>query len=688
MPTLQTPAFLDDLERAARARQQMASQLEAIALLLQQSELSHDSSGQMGLEREIDDLHCASRNLEQGVFRLLVLGDMKRGKSTLLNALLGENLLPSDVNPCTALLTILRYGPEKKVTVHFNDNRPPQTIDFQAFKQQYTINPEEAKRLEQQQELAFPEVSHAVVEYPLPLLERRIEIVDSPGLNDTEARNELSLGFLGNCHAVLFVLRASQPCTLSERRYLENYVKGRGLSVFFLINAWDQVRESLIDPEDSAELAEAETRLRQVFRANLAEYCQVDGFDLYPERVFELSAIQALRRRIKDTDADLEGTGFPSFLAALNTFLTQERAIAELRQGRTLARQARQQIHEAVQRRLPLLEQDALELKTRIASVEPEFKRLGELRDDFRGEIRQMRDRYARSIADSFRRYILQLELTFEQDFFRYQPADLGLLDILNRGRQEEFTRALERAFQQYMKDKFFTWSASAERELGEAFSQLARSAERYGASYREVTQQINEKLTGHEFSSARLYADDNNGPGWAKWAMGLFSVVTGNWAGAALALAGFNFESLMFNVFTAAGVSIVTAAVFGIALGPIAFALVSLGIGAMQADQARKKLTEALKKELVKYFPTLAQEQWQSVYTTVQESFNTYEQEVTARIDDDIKARQAELDGLLRQKESYEVNQKVEADRLRSLEARVDDACEGVERVYRQILV
>ncbi|MEM9905319.1 MAG: dynamin family protein, partial [Cyanobacteria bacterium P01_D01_bin.44] len=251
MPTLQTTDFLSDLDRVAKVRHQMADTLSELAGLLTDTETeSAQKSGELGLEQTIEDIETASSNLRQGVFRLLVLGDMKRGKSTFLNALIGENLLPSDVNPCTALLTVLRYGPEKRVTVHFVDNRPPETVDFKAFKQRYTIDPAEAKQLESNQELAFPEVSHAVVEYPLPLLEKGVEIVDSPGLNDTEARNELSLGYITNCHAILFVLRATQPCTLAERRYLENYIKGRGLSVFFLINAWDQVKESLIDPDD------------------------------------------------------------------------------------------------------------------------------------------------------------------------------------------------------------------------------------------------------------------------------------------------------------------------------------------------------------------------------------------------------------------------------------------------------
>src|SRR4028118_134572 len=400
---VETSNFLNDLERVAAVRREIADSLSNIATAINQSELAAAAaSGKLGLESDSADINLASNNLRQGVFRLLVLGDMKRGKSTFLNALIGENLLPSDVNPCTALLTVLRYGALKKVTVYFKDGQSPEQIDFKEFKRKYTIDPTEAKHLEQEKKQAFPNVDYAVVEYPLPLLEKGIEIVDLPGLNDTEARNELSLGYINNCHAILFVLRASQPCTLGERRYLENYIKGRGLSVFFLINAWDQVRESLIDPDDTEELEEAEGKLRRVFKSNLADYCQVDGHDVYEERVFEISAIKALRKRLKDSSASLEGTGFPEFMAALNTFLTRERAIAELRQARTLARQAYTRTREAVERRVPLLEQDVNQLKQKISSVEPEFNKLANIRNQFQQEIHSTRDTQARAIADSF----------------------------------------------------------------------------------------------------------------------------------------------------------------------------------------------------------------------------------------------------------------------------------------------
>ncbi|MBX9252584.1 dynamin family protein [Desmonostoc muscorum CCALA 125] len=683
-----TDRFIQDLERVAQVRSEISVCLSKLAEIINKAELAGDSSsGKLSLERDIEDITAASKNLRKGVFRLLVLGDMKRGKSTFLNALIGENLLPSDVNPCTAVLTVLRYGQEKKVTIHFNDGKSPQELDFQNFKYKYTIDPAEAKKLEQDKKQAFPDVDYAVVEYPLTLLEKGIEIVDSPGLNDTEARNELSLSYVNNCHAILFVMRASQPCTLGERRYLENYIKGRGLTVFFLVNAWDQLRESLIDPDDVEELKASEDRLRQVFKANLAEYCYVDGQNIYDERVFELSSIQALRRRLKNPQADLEGTGFPGFMGALNTFLTGERAIAELRQIRTLARQAVNHILEAVARRVPLLDQDVNELKKRIDSVEPEFNKLTVIRDQFQKEILNTRDTQARTISESFRSYVLNLGNTFENDFLRYQP-ELNLFDFLSSGKREAFNAALQKAFEQYIADKSAAWTLTAEKDINAAFRQLSRSAAQYGASYSQVTDQITEKITGQNIKiNANTTSEDDKSPAWAKWAMGLLSLSEGNLAGVALAGSGFDWKNILLNYFTVIGIGGIITAVTGVFLGPIGFALLGLGVGFLQADQARKELVKTAKKELVKHLPQVAHEQSQVVYNAVKECFDAYEREVSKRINDDIVSRKSELDNLVNQKETREINRESEFKRLKALQEDVIAQLQKIEAAYSNFL-
>jgi GTPase SAR1 family protein len=686
--TLETGSFLNDLDRVARTRQEIANHFNRMVETITQAEFEGDkASGKLGLDKDSEDISIASQNLQQGVFRLLVLGDLKRGKSTFLNALIGENLLPSDVNPCTALLTVLRYGVSKNVTVYFKDGTEPEQLDFKSFKQQYTIDPSEAKRLEQENKLAFPNIDYAVVEYPLPLLEKGIEIVDSPGLNDTEARNELSLSYINNCHAIFFMFRAVQPCTLEERRYLENYIKGRGLSVFFIINAWDEIRKGLINPDDSEELAEAEEKLRQVFQTNLAEYCQVDGHDSYDERVFEISSLEALRQRIKNPEASLEGTGFVQLMGALNTFLTQERAVAQLRQARSLARQTYNHVHEALARRIPLLEHDVDELKQRISSVEPEFDKLNEIRDRFQDEIRTVRDSKAGAIADSFRTYILNLGNTFESDFLRYQP-DIGFLDFLQKGKREEFNAAFKQAFEQYLNDKIFAWELTAEQQMQEAFLQLSKSAANYGAVYSQVAESMTEKLIGQKVYTGQTIEFEDNSPGWASWAMGFFSLALGNVAGVALAGAGFDWKNILLNSLAVIGIwSFLSIFSMSLVVAPVGILLLGLGIGAMQAEQARKELIQATKKEFVKHLPQIAQKQGEPIHQAVKECFDAYEREVAKRINDDIKSRKSELDNLLNQKESYEINFETELNRLRKLETDVLSECQSIETAYEHLL-
>ena len=76
-------------------------------------------------------------------------------------------------------------------------------------------------------------------------------------------------------------------------RYLNNYIKDRGLDVFFLINGWDEIASSLIDPNDAEALNAAEARSRSYFQSKLTEYL-IDG-DNYDQRVLEISALETLR---------------------------------------------------------------------------------------------------------------------------------------------------------------------------------------------------------------------------------------------------------------------------------------------------------------------------------------------------------------------------------------------------------
>jgi len=348
--TRQTSSNLINIVDESSIREEFAGYLSQMAKTLTKSEAEGEQySGRLGFERDIANLNQVSEDLRQGVFRILVFGDWKRGKTNLLNALIGEPVLPTGINPCTAVITIVRYGNNKQVTIHFNDGKPSESIDFQTFNQPFTVPPD-------YEEIAFPDIERVVIEYPLEILKNGIEFITFPGLRETEASLDLRLNYINNCHAILFVLSAKSQFTMYEHRFLDNYLKDKGLTIFFPINYWNCIHESLLDPDDKQEVAEAETKVRQHFKTNLLPYCQVNGKNLYNQRVFELNALAAFQARRQQTC--LKGTGFEKFISALNEFVTEQtnkRLKKEILTAKKVARKIYQAVHEAATQRSYLL---------------------------------------------------------------------------------------------------------------------------------------------------------------------------------------------------------------------------------------------------------------------------------------------------------------------------------------------
>ncbi|ESA38564.1 dynamin family protein [Leptolyngbya sp. Heron Island J] len=660
-------SLLSHLSQIACLRQNMATQLDTIADTLRSLQVNFD------LTQPLADLSAASQSLRQGVFRLMVLGDMKRGKSTFLNALLGESLLPSDVNPCTALLTVLRYGTTPQVTVYFTDERPSEQLDMDTFTQRYTIDPGELRQAENK--AAFAHVSHAVIHYPLPLLQNGVEIVDSPGLNDTEARNQLSLGYIQNCHAILFMLRATQPCTLAERRYLNNYLQNKGLSLFFLLNAWDQIKESLLDPDDPDELAQAEKRLHTVFYNSLKDYC-----DHYEQRVFPISALDVLRQRLKSPNVPIQDPGFARLLTTLDQFLTQERARAEFQPVVALSHRTLRDLTEKVQLRQTLWQQNVAELKQTILQLAPVFEQLVMIRDDFQTEIRQSCDRNATTTTTAFKDFILNLETTFEQDFAPYQP-DLSLLDLVSPAGRQQFNQSLETAFQRYLNDQLLRWSRSLEPVLRNAFQTLSQRAAHYGTSYNQITQKILTTLSGQ---SVELPLD-NAQPSWAAWAINALKQPAET-PEVQTVLASLNLQSILINVVAAIGASLLASSLISTMAGPITLGIASLGIGALQMDQIRRALVQAARQELSAHLPRIAAEQQQPIYTAMVQYFRDYEQAVISRLDADITARKADLETLLAQKQEQEHQGQCELEQLQIGLTQLQQADQAIQQLYSQV--
>lgn len=184
--------------------------------------------------RQLGDLR---ERLVRGRFHLAVLGQFKRGKSTLLNALLGDAVLPTAVVPLTAIPTFLRPGSRLEARVEFQDNREAEVFsgknveDLHAFLARFVTEEGNPKN-----KLGVLQVE---VVHPASILAKGVVLIDTPGIGSTFRHNtEATLNFLPQCDAALFLVSADPPVTEVEVAFLKQ-VRKKVPRLFFILNKVD-----------------------------------------------------------------------------------------------------------------------------------------------------------------------------------------------------------------------------------------------------------------------------------------------------------------------------------------------------------------------------------------------------------------------------------------------------------------
>ena len=142
-----------------------------------------------------------------------VIGEFKRGKTTLINALLEADLLPTGVLPVTAVPALVRFGMRPRATLRLLDGSEV-AIDIGGLDGYLTERENPANR---------KGVREAIIEYPAPLLESGLILVDTPGTGSVHLHNtQIAVDFLPRVDVALFVLSVDAPLSDSEARLLED----------------------------------------------------------------------------------------------------------------------------------------------------------------------------------------------------------------------------------------------------------------------------------------------------------------------------------------------------------------------------------------------------------------------------------------------------------------------------------
>jgi GTPase SAR1 family protein len=237
--------------------------------------------------------------VSNNVFNLVILGQFKRGKTTLINALLGAEILPTGVVPLTSIPTIIQYGKAFRTKVLFEDGRVKE-IRHENLHLYVTEkgNPKNEKQ-----------VSEVIITYPSEYLKDGVRLIDTPGVGSVYQHNtDVAYMYLPKSDAAVFMLSVDQPVSQSEIEFLRD-VREYSDRIFFLLNKIDYVRNS-DDLDESINFT----------KATLKECMDSDI------RLFPASARLGLDGKLSGSRETIEESALSPFEDALNRFLMEEKA--------------------------------------------------------------------------------------------------------------------------------------------------------------------------------------------------------------------------------------------------------------------------------------------------------------------------------------------------------------------------
>jgi GTP-binding protein EngB required for normal cell division len=395
--------------------------------------------------------------------QIAVLGQFKRGKSTFLNALLGQPILPTGVVPITAIPTLLRWASGYAIEVGYSDGRMPERL---ASAEPARIRAElfrlvtEAGNPKNRERVARVEVF-----LPSPILEHGIVLIDTPGIGSTLRHNtDAALEVLPQCDAAFFVLSADPPVTAAELDYLAA-VRPQVARLFFILNKIDYLAES--------DLPVAVDFLRRSLREHVPAEAEI--------AIFSLSARHGLEAKGKGDAKGVEQSGLGGVERHLAEFLAREKTEALARAAAAKAGR--------------LLDAARIDVLLAVRALELPIEDLQKRAAKFAEALRQIEDQRLAArdlLAGDRRRALDRLEVLAEmlrgeaRAVLRAVPAPA--LASRHGERQEEAVRnAMAAAIPDFFGPRMAEISRALGGEVDEALARQVRRADALIASVRET---------------------------------------------------------------------------------------------------------------------------------------------------------------------------------------------------------
>jgi GTP-binding protein EngB required for normal cell division len=415
--------------------------------------LQEISSGR-GNAKIADNLKEIREKLIENRFHLVVLGQFKRGKSTFINSIIGDKILPTSVVPLTSIVTMLKYGQHQEIEVIFEEGNR-QVIPQGELPDYVTErgNPKNVKKVKQV-EIAFPSA----------FLKDGIFIIDTPGVGSTFGNNtQMTYNYLPKVDAALFLLAVDPPISQSEIEFLKDvqqYVE----KIFFIQNK--------IDYLDEEERQESMAFSKQV----IEEALERDGIEIHP-----LSAKLALEAKKSGDGTLLAQSKLQEFDGVLGEFLQKAKGKTVLRSSLNNTRKLLSDEELTIQLESQAIKTPLEQLEEKISLFQEKMTVIKQDREDikyyFEGEIQRVID-------------------VLDRDLERLKDSEIPkiLTELEERGTANkdrgisEYIEIMESSLHHGIVRTFDNWVIQEEERLNEHY---ARISKRFSESTNEIIEAI-----------------------------------------------------------------------------------------------------------------------------------------------------------------------------------------------------
>jgi len=314
------------LQQVQEVRQDLNILCDQILSIARESK-SKDLLSSARIEENLDRI---AEKLRRPSFRLAVIGEFNRGKSTFLNALVGREIQPTSIDPCSSVVTVLKHGAQERVICRYKDGRPEEVLKLneKALIEEYQKRvaiPQEVAKEKGMEALTDSNIDEIVFEHPgLGFCKNGVEILDSPGLNENSARTARTKKLLKEIDAVIFLMHPHQLLSASEKEILQDV--RAGLTYGFA----EKPVDNLFLIINYADLLSSE--VKQQVRLRLENFANNQNLLTTNEnRIYCISAQEVLNAILNGSDSEYLDA-FQSFTETIEQFLATQRGYSEIRQ--------------------------------------------------------------------------------------------------------------------------------------------------------------------------------------------------------------------------------------------------------------------------------------------------------------------------------------------------------------------